>query len=155
MLPSAQDSPLKKGGPGPKGRQCRGDQVSSTLASSLVLRRQHHPQIHGQGGRGSSEMLSHSPEVTQVLGWTVWSECKARGPPWTLCSLSPPCRSQAVAPSKPRLGTPGRGPAQEPGVRLECGPRLSLWQASPVSALVSPVIYSANTSWAASGSGGA
>ena len=39
-----------------------------------------------------------------------------------------------MAPSEPRLGTPGRRPAQKPGVRLERGPRLSLWQVSPVSA---------------------
>lgn len=71
-------------------------------------------------------MLSHSPRVTQVLGWTVWSEFKARGPPWTLCSLVPPCRSRAAGPSVRRLSTPGRCPAQEPGVRLECGPSPSL-----------------------------
>lgn len=79
-------------------------------------------------------MLSHSPTVTQVLGWTVWSEFKAHGPPWTLCSLSPLCKSRAVAPSEPRLGAPGRRPAQKPGVRLERSPHLSLWQVSPVSA---------------------
>ena len=71
-------------------------------------------------------MLSHSPRVTQVLGWAVWSEFKARGPPRTLCSFFPPCRSQAAGLPMPRLSTPGQRPAQEPRVRLECSPSPSL-----------------------------
>ena len=78
-------------------------------------------------------MLSHLPEVTQVLGWTVWSECKARGPPWTLCSLSTLQESgsgsiQAPAwHSRPRPSSGARGQAgvQPPSVTVAGQPCFS------------------------------
>lgn len=90
-------------------------------------------------------MLSHSPTVTQVLGWTVWSEFKAHGPPWTLCSLSPTVQESGSgsirAPARRSRPTPssearGHAGARPPSVTVAGQPRFSAW---------SPVIYSANT----------
>lgn len=77
-------------------------------------------------------MLSHLPKATQVLGWTVWSECKARRPPWTLCSLSPPAGVRQWLHPSPGLALPAEAQLRSPG---------SGWSAAPVCHCGRPALF--------------
>lgn len=157
VLHSAQDSPPKKGGPGSKHWQCRG----------RGTRRQACLQVPWPcDGNSSPKFTNGEAEAAQRCGVTRPGSHRFWGRPSGL-SLKPAGLPGCCAASSLRAGVRqlvylcpcsalrADAPLRSPGSGWSAAPVRHCDRSAPFQRLVSPVIYPANTSWVASGSGGA